>query len=495
MQSKQLCLLFLIVIFDCHHGASDNADNVLNRLVVVVASQPNSYHAYLAVETRKQIRESLEQDSQVENIRILLAHEDLPLHGAWTFFPLMQFLRSKYQKAKDVDWFLFLDESSRINVKQLELLLQRCRDQDLDFVGSVLQDKHHTVIHHFDDPKDGLKFPDLELGFLMSTHLLTELSEQIEEHGSQLSALPSDFSIDPAYELAKVIHKLNEDEDAGVDLEHDNLFCDIDNADSVDSKDCAVYTAPKPSCYVNQSSDLSDRTLFAVKTCAKFHQDRLPVIQKTWSLAASNIVYVSEKADPEFGTTQLPGISKNTERGHCAKTMAILKHFNENRKSKDWTWLVIADDDTILSVQRILELLHCYDSNDFVALGQRYGYRVSLGTHGYDYLTGGGGMIFSAKAVEKLLEKSSHCSCPRPDTPDDMHLGACIANLGQSVVHSSRFHQARPEDYPEKILRHPVSFHKFWNTDPIKMYDKWFRETDQHLANLKFNKANPHQEL
>jgi len=50
-------------------------------------------------------------------------------------------------------------------------------------------------------------------------------------------------------------------------------------------------------------------------------------------------------------------------------------------------WLVIADDDTLLSVQRLERLLSCYDPSRPVLLGQRYGYANSH-RHGYDYVTG-----------------------------------------------------------------------------------------------------------
>ncbi len=157
---------------------------------------------------------------------------------------------------------------------------------------------------------------------------------------------------------------------------------------------------------------------------------------------------------------------------------------------------MIADDDTILSVQRLLDYLHCYDANDLVHLGQRYGFRIASGTHGYDYLTGGGGMIISLKLAQKMLQTRS-CQCQRASDPDDMHLGMCMSNLGLWLVHSSRFHQARPEDYPEDALKiqPPISFHKFWNTDPLKIYQTWFKDADAPLKNFKYNSLNPHQEL
>ena len=62
---------------------------------------------------------------------------------------------------------------------------------------------------------------------------------------------------------------------------------------------------------------------------------------------------------------------------------------------------------------------------------------------------------------------------------------------------SPLFHQARPEDYAPDLLdyRDPISFHKFWNTDPMKIYNKWFRQADQKLKAFKENLKNSHDEL
>ena len=131
------------------------------------------------------------------------------------------------------------------------------------------------------------------------------------------------------------------------------------------------------------------------------------------------------------------------------------------------------------------------------ALGQRYGYRIASGRFGYDYPTGGGGMVFSAPLVAAMVE-SGHCECSSDDAPDDMHLGACMTHLGVSLTHSPRIHQARPEDYHPKTLtvQEPVSFHKFWNTDPRKIYKKWFHDSDADLAALKAGRAShSHTEL
>lgn len=59
--------------------------------------------------------------------------------------------------------------------------------------------------------------------------------------------------------------------------------------------------------------ELARKTLFGVKTCEKFHSERLPVIFETWGKAALNIQYFSELADPDYGTVHLQGV-RNTER-------------------------------------------------------------------------------------------------------------------------------------------------------------------------------------
>jgi len=117
-------------------------------------------------------------------------------------------------------------------------------------------------------------------------------------------------------------------------------------------------------------------TLFAVKTWSGFHAERLPILQQTWPRVTPHIVYASDLADPKFGTVVLPGGEQNSDRGHCFKTQAILKHFAGLDKFR---WLVIVDDDTLLSVAKLLELIQCYDNydEDYIALGEVYGFRLT----------------------------------------------------------------------------------------------------------------------
>lgn len=196
----------------------------------------------------------------------------------------------------------------------------------------------------------------------------------------------------------------------------------------------------------------------------------MPIVQKTVGKYAKHIAYYSETEDPSIPTEDI-GVP-NTERGHCAKLEAIINRAVTDPRAADKAWLVVLDDDTIMSVPRLLALLACYDPNEVTLLGERYGYGLTQG-YGYEYITGGGSMILSRAGIEALLK--SDCSCWQPDSPDDMWLGSCFRRLGVPLTHSSAFHQAKPNEYAPSLLEHqtPVSFHKHTDLDPLSVYEKY----------------------
>ena len=55
----------------------------------------------------------------------------------------------------------------------------------------------------------------------------------------------------------------------------------------------------------------------------------------------------------------------------------------------------------MLSPAKLLHFLSCYDPQEKVAIGERYGHHVAgvRGRLGFDYPAGGAGMIFSHAAV------------------------------------------------------------------------------------------------
>ncbi|KAJ8967510.1 hypothetical protein NQ314_002825 [Rhamnusium bicolor] len=386
--------------------------------------------------------------------------------------------------------FVVLSQENKYNLRQAEnvttdLLHQSELLYQEIWFGNALHDNEATIIHHFafSENPEYFKYPNIASGFAISITLLNRLSSRIKE-----STSTSDFSIDSSHELALFIWNKG----AGQMLQHESALCNREQPH------CAAFPTSFRVC-----GSLVPKTslYFAVKTCKKFHKDRVPVIKKTWSKHLTRVTFFSDVEDDSIPTVNL-GI-QNTDQGHCAKTLGILGYVaKEIQNDTNIRWIIIADDDTILrqhyyseevqkvvindtlaySVHRMQQLLTCYDASEEVALGERYGYNV-LSPRGYNYITGGGGMVFSRPLLDKLIQKGV-CDCPSLNTPDDMFLGICIAGLGVSVTHSPFFHQARPVDYAFGYLetQDAVSFHKHWMIDPVKVYKKWFEDSDKFNA-------------
>ncbi|XP_066949265.1 beta-1,3-glucosyltransferase isoform X2 [Macrobrachium rosenbergii] len=383
--------------------------------------------------------------------------EEWPNIASWTYYPIIERI---YQLHGGNDsWTVIVEEWSQVKLEILQQVLMKYKSSEPLFLGNAVHDATETIIHHFDlvDEKEPFLFPDSRSGLVLSSALIESLAKK----WSDKSLRPKvDFTIDAQYEFARFI------ESDGVVLSHHDCFC------LEDRPDCAVVFSPDQLC---DAVFATDDIHFAVKTCSQFHRERLPVLKETWLKQASNYALYSDVNDPSIGTVSL-GIP-NTERGHCAKTMAIIQHAV---KITSMLWLAIVDDDTLLSVPRLKSLLSCYNPQDLIAIGERYGFHA-LGPYGYDYITGGGGMILSRALVENLAEPGV-CDCPTNDTPDDMFLGVCLKRLSVPVIHSETFHQGRPVDYPAQLLSPelPVSFHKFWMVNPLEVYEEWLE--DSHVS-------------
>ncbi|XP_030618336.1 beta-1,3-glucosyltransferase isoform X5 [Delphinapterus leucas] len=408
-------------------GISEKNDVDLKGIAFVIQSQSNSFHAKKAEQLKQSILKQAADLTQ-EVPRVLLLHQLAQQEGAWTILPLLPHFSVTY--SRNSSWIFFCEEETRIQIPQLLQALRRYDPSKEWFLGKALHDEESTIIHHyaFSENPTVFKYPDFAAGWALSIPLVNKLTKRLKSE-----SLKSDFTIDLKYE-----------------------------GNPVKKKDIFV----------------------AVKTCKKFHGDRIPIVKQTWAGQAGHIEYYSDYADSSVPTVDL-GIP-NTERGHCGKTFAILERFLNHSYDKI-AWLVIVDDDTLISISRLQHLLSCYDASEPVFLGERYGY--GLGTGGYSYVTGGGGMVFSREAIRRLL--ASKCRCYSNDAPDDMVLGMCFSGLGVPVTHSPLFHQARPVDYPKDYLSHqvPISFHKHWNIDPVKVYFTWLAPSEEDRARQETRKG------
>jgi UDP-glucose:O-linked fucose beta-1,3-glucosyltransferase len=221
--------------------------------------------------------------------------------------------------------------------------------------------------------------------------------------------------------------------------------------------------------------------LVGIKTTEANHLTRVPIVKKAWTDGAArsgaNVVFYSETRDDSIPTVHDGIINSEKIKGEAKKLQMILKHaaditFGGRQAGKEHptpsTWLLIADDDTLVNFLELRRVLSDYDGLQPLIIGDRYAYGHGR-PGGYDYPTGGAGIVVSHRALEMIVEANSN-ECTPQDTgsqPDDMWLGRCAQSLGIPLVDEPGFHQARPSDYhPQSISLHrPISFHRFKDID------------------------------
>lgn len=461
-------------------------------ILFIIQAQKGEYHQSLAEKTRENIRTQWSAgvpSHQMGMPQIILTTE-LPadvVDGAWTYFPLFDFLAGKLEEGDGIGWVGILAENTEVDIRALGEFAGKYNDMDPSQVdlygGRALADAEPTIIHHFhtDTEDKKLMFPDPDSGIFLSRSLVLKLK------GKSKSTSSIDFNIDPTFELSKFLV-----EELKVELTNIEEACSRKKTKG----NCATYPRQEYKCLRKKETEKLEEMLsnlfVVVNTHSSFHEDRLPAIKSTWADILPNLHIISDVADESIPTEVLP-YTVNTASGHCNKTRTFLNRFLE----EDQDWLVIVDDDTVFSPVRMAQLIACYPTDEPVILGQRYGYKAQEG--GYNYVTGGGGKIINRVAVKALTEGlEDGCSCPSVDTPEDMHIfGICAKRANIPINHSGRMFQARPLDYPIAMIsyRKPVSFHKHWNIDPVKVYDEWFRKADDLLRKERNEKKSAKEEL
>ncbi|OZC10704.1 Fringe-like protein [Onchocerca flexuosa] len=458
---NEMLLLFCIWVVSAYE-IQDQKTSVTKHeisILFVILSQNADYDARRTSVLFDSLKKQFSENTNL-HADILKTYEDLPgLIGAWAVWPMLGSLSQKYQKM-EWDWLLICEPDTVVNVTALIGYLNSF-DKGVDHaVGRGLIDETNTIIHHFFKYEDDEHFlyPDFASGLALSWTLLQSANVLAWEG----------FTIDAKHEFARLLK-----DKRGIRLNNTLSFCLLGH----ESQCITRYIPPDFQC---TNKITNNDVYFAVKTFSEFHKTRIVVVKRTWAKTAKFVEYFSDMEDHYVPTVNL-GI-QNTERGHCGKTFGIMAYYLKNEEMSKTRWLVITDDDTLISVSRLYELLSCYDAKKEIIIGERYGYGFSTdGREGYDYPTGGAGMIFSRKAVEKI---ASFCSCPSIDSPDDMIIGMCARRLYIPIIHSAAFHQAQPEDYSELYLKRirPISFHKFMDINPYEVYMKRLHEASDQIA-------------
>ncbi|KAG8173509.1 hypothetical protein JTE90_024121 [Oedothorax gibbosus] len=155
----------------------------------IILQQPlNPYHKTLADDLFEDIRNQYKVIQP--EINLILDSDYLEVKGFWTIHPLFKLIAEK----KEVDWVVFLEDHTRIDLGKLLQVLQYYDSSRDVFAGYALEDINPTIIHHFASTgrESILQYPHFSAGFFISTTLANKLTQRCGD---------CIFSIDPKYEV------------------------------------------------------------------------------------------------------------------------------------------------------------------------------------------------------------------------------------------------------------------------------------------------------
>ena len=404
-------------------------------ILILVQSQQGEYHSKRSELFKADLKSQVNEEIGF-NIGLVRLHEtEIP--GSWALFPI-------FKRISNVKWIIVCEDSTRLNLNNIAAFLTEKDHNVPQYFGRCLRDKKITIIHHFGPHTTDFNtfdYPLFASGTIFSISLM-KLFNNIELN--QVEA----FTIDIQHEIALYIFNHFE-----VRMSCDGKFC-IEKADQ-----CLAWVNVE----MNQGCDKrefdpQDLTI-AVKTYSKNYKTRLPLIIGTWLVDSPKTRFFthSKKGTDKLELLDFVDVGfKNTGGGHCEKVQYIMKHFFYYEQSY---WLGIVDDDTFINIERLGKILSCHEPAwEAVVIGERYGYLQSNG-YGYSYISGGGGIFMSRKAVDKFLKSPPKCV---PGTADDMWLGMHSDINGVKTLHYPNFHQTVAEDYHKDYVKcfKPVSYHR-----------------------------------
>ena len=180
---------FYVILLGSWLVSSTVNSHFLDRTTFVIMSQ--DAHEKTAEDSKQELRHVLGKIG-VKEPNVVLLHKDLPSHGGWTIFPLLDPLLEDYHDL--IDWYVFLDEQSTIDPDIFMGALKKHNHRDYVFLGKALQDQESVIIHHYDQDFN-FKYPDFSAGFVLSAILVKTMAKELKASNFDLKGFPKDFSI------------------------------------------------------------------------------------------------------------------------------------------------------------------------------------------------------------------------------------------------------------------------------------------------------------
>ncbi|KAK3443593.1 hypothetical protein EUGRSUZ_B03707 [Eucalyptus grandis] len=149
----------------------------------------------------------------------------------------------------------------------------------------------------------------------------------------------------------------------------------------------------------------------------------------------------------------------------------ILEMFRQG--DKDVRWYVMADDDTVLFVDNLVEVLSRYDHTKYYYIGSSSEFFMSNFLLSFEMAFGGAGYALSYPVVEMLATELDACIKRNPWLySSDIMLHICLTDHGISLTQERGFHQVDFHgDISGFLSAHPqspvLSLHHIDAIDPI----------------------------
>ncbi|KAJ3591499.1 hypothetical protein NHX12_009443, partial [Muraenolepis orangiensis] len=225
---------------------------------------------------------------------VLFLHSLSDNEGDWSILPLLPHFSNTF--GKNSSWLVFLEEETNVKVVQLLQVLSKFDRRKSSRQNLLITEPFREITGqgHYMGNRPGA-------GWALSISLVQRLGNRIRDE-----PLKSDFTIDLKHEVALYIWDGGE----GPRLTGVPELC-TELQDSPSARSCATsLSSQPPAC--GEAVDKED-VFVAIKTCKKFHAERVPVVKQTWEKEAALLGYYSDHADPSIPTTNLS--VPNTERG------------------------------------------------------------------------------------------------------------------------------------------------------------------------------------
>ncbi|KAA8549779.1 hypothetical protein F0562_001203 [Nyssa sinensis] len=285
--------------------------------------------------------------------------------------------------------------------------------------------------------------------------------------------------------------------------------CDVVPVDGLNitedySSTCSPYSCPKtpncqpsefllpllhrwaPSQALDHSPTNISHLVFGISGSVKTWRYRKPYIESWWQ---QNITrgYIFLDSDPtkellpwpsssppfrvSEDTSKFNMYSKHTAPHVIRIVRIILETFREENKGV--RWYVMGDDDTIFSIDNLVEVLAKYDHTKYLYVGGLSECVKSNFDHSVQVAFGGAGVALSYPLAAALVTNLDECINRYPYyRVSDLILKSCIADFGVSLTPEKGFHQIDlHNDISGLLSAHPetplVSLHHLDTVDPI----------------------------